>query len=96
MGVLDVSDSPDTKRRRIASGNQAEQIPHPQATPGYFPLSAEHMFGPLPIPVVNDDASRSLFPSNTTFCTADWVNNEIPADRFGYDVVVACVRNELQ
>lgn len=57
----------------------------------YFPVSCEHMFGPLPVPDVaslgRDGADQ--FPHNVSFRTADWIKNEIPEDSDGYDVVVA-------
>jgi len=31
------------------------------------------------------------FPDNVRFIQADWVNEEIPDDRDGYDVILACV-----
>ncbi|KAH9942583.1 Bicoid-interacting protein 3-domain-containing protein [Amylocystis lapponica] len=59
--------------------------------PDYFPMSCEHMFGPLPIPAAapaSNSASHE-FPHNITFRTADWVRDEIPEDTEGYDVVLA-------
>ena len=58
----------------------------------YFPASFEHMFGPLPIPSSRacKDATDT-FPHNVAFRSADWVNEEIPEDAEGYNVVVAYV-----
>ncbi|KAH8106035.1 Bicoid-interacting protein 3-domain-containing protein [Cristinia sonorae] len=58
----------------------------------YFPASCEHMFGPLPIPPLEDsacEAASTTFPHNVSFQTADWVHQQISEDTEGYDVVVA-------
>jgi 7SK snRNA methylphosphate capping enzyme len=55
------------------------------------------MFGPLPIPPSTDastaaldwDVSENAFPHNVSFRRADWVNECIPEDEAGYDVIVA-------
>jgi 7SK snRNA methylphosphate capping enzyme len=63
------------------------------------------MFGPLPIlPTSNSSAdtggatttttldsatSENAFPHNVSFRRADWVNEPIPEDEAGYDVIVA-------
>jgi 7SK snRNA methylphosphate capping enzyme len=57
------------------------------------------MFGPLPIPPSRDsdagtspdsDVSQSAsFPHNVSFRRADWVNERIPEDEAGYDVIIA-------
>lgn len=59
-------------------------------TPGYFPASFEHSFGPLSIPPF-ELRGKHVFPHNISFRAADWVNNEIPEDREGYDIVIAWV-----
>jgi hypothetical protein len=59
----------------------------PVGEPDYFPASCAHSLGPLPIP----RSSPDLFPHNVSFRTADWVNQTIPEDEVGYDVVIACV-----
>lgn len=43
----------------------------------YFPLSMEHMFGPMPIPPPKTVGiqGQALFPHNITFYTADWTTN---------------------
>ncbi|KAJ7636951.1 Bicoid-interacting protein 3-domain-containing protein [Roridomyces roridus] len=51
----------------------------------YFPASCAHSLGPLPIP----QSSPDVFPHNISFRTADWVNEAIPEDATGYDVVLA-------
>ncbi|KAI0751536.1 Bin3-domain-containing protein [Daedaleopsis nitida] len=63
----------------------------PDSQVDYFPASFEHMFGPLPIPDAANHQSdvADAFPHNVSFRTADWVNNAIPEDADGYDVVVA-------
>jgi 7SK snRNA methylphosphate capping enzyme len=53
----------------------------------FFPVSCEHMFGPLPIP--SQISNMDIFPHNVTFRTADWVNTEIAEDVEGYDAVLA-------
>lgn len=58
----------------------------------YFPASCEHMFGPLPIPPMQDKDEAETgdkFPHNVTFQTADWMRQSIHEDTEGYDVVVA-------
>jgi 7SK snRNA methylphosphate capping enzyme len=55
------------------------------------------MFGPLPIPpadadttpVLDPGVSENEFPHNISFRRADWVNERIPEDEAGYDVIVA-------
>ena len=50
------------------------------------------MFGPLPIPPTDTvplDASKHNFPHNITFRRADWVNEIIPEDEAGYEVIIA-------
>ncbi len=49
------------------------------------------MFGPLPIPpdTLCSDAAKHKFPHNITFRRADWVNERIPEDEAGYDVIIA-------
>jgi 7SK snRNA methylphosphate capping enzyme len=51
------------------------------------------MFGPLPIPstdtsILDSDISDDEFPHNVSFRRADWVNERIPEDEAGYDVIV--------
>jgi 7SK snRNA methylphosphate capping enzyme len=60
----------------------------------YFPMSCEHSFGPLPIP--SRTSTSPTFPYNVSFRTADWVEDEIPEDKDGYDVVLASVRYPCQ
>ena len=52
------------------------------------------MFGPLPIPPTDSSAldsgfSDSQFPHNVSFRRADWVNEPIPEDEAGFDVILA-------
>ena len=50
------------------------------------------MFGPLSIPPTDMqplNASEHKFPHNITFRRADWVNEHIPEDETGYDVIIA-------
>jgi 7SK snRNA methylphosphate capping enzyme len=49
------------------------------------------MFGPLPIPPTTFESgvSDNKFPHNISFRCADWVNERIPEDEAGYDVIVA-------
>lgn len=60
------------------------------------------MFGPLPIPPSGDSdtgtdagtsldlhVSRDAFPHNVSFRRADWVNERIPEDEAGHDVIIA-------
>ena len=76
--------------------------PHPPPPPpeaDYFPASCQHMFGPLPIPPtpssteidIRFDAGvpENAFPHNVSFRRADWVNERIPEDEPGYDVILA-------
>lgn len=63
----------------------------------YFPASCQHMFGPLPIPpsgtemsvAPDSGVSENAFPHNVSFRRADWVNERIPEDEAGYDVILA-------
>ncbi|KAF8217752.1 Bin3-domain-containing protein [Mycena galopus ATCC 62051] len=63
------------KRRRVEPIGESD----------YFPASCAHSHGPLPIP----PSAPELFPHNISFRTADWVNDTIPEDEGGYDVVLA-------
>lgn len=56
-------------------------------TPSYFPASFEHTFGPVSIPP-SQNRGRDFFPHNVSFRTADWVEDEIPGDKDGYDVIL--------
>jgi len=56
------------------------------------------MFGPLPIPPTPSstetgirlaDVPENAFPHNVSFRRADWVNERIPKDEPGYDVILA-------
>jgi 7SK snRNA methylphosphate capping enzyme len=56
------------------------------------------MFGPLPIPpsgtemsttTLDSGVSENAFPHNVSFRRADWVNERIPEDETGYDVILA-------
>ena len=52
------------------------------------------MFGPLPIRPADTSTfelgvSDDKFPHNISFRRADWVNESIPEDEAGYDVIVA-------
>ncbi|KAL4249119.1 RNA methyltransferase [Abortiporus biennis] len=60
--------------------------------PDYFPVSCEHMFGPLPIPfrpVQGTSSDSDKFPHNVVFQTADWVSSGVTDDQAKYNVVVA-------
>jgi len=46
------------------------------------------MFGPLPIPP-STSQTKTVFPHNISFRTADWVNKGIVEDTELYDVVLA-------
>jgi 7SK snRNA methylphosphate capping enzyme len=85
------------KRKRVPH----QPVP-PPAPPeaDHFPASCQHMFGPLPIPPSGDsntgtgtsldlDVSQSAFPHNVSFRRADWVNERIPEDEAGHDVIIA-------
>jgi 7SK snRNA methylphosphate capping enzyme len=50
------------------------------------------MFGPLPIPptdIPDLGIPENEFPHNVSFRRADWVNERIPEDDAGYDVIIA-------
>ncbi|KAI9507518.1 Bicoid-interacting protein 3-domain-containing protein [Russula earlei] len=74
--------------------SKRERAPVPASPPvaDYFPASCQHMFGPLPIPAADTldfDISENTFPHNISFRRADWVNESIPEDDGGYNVIVA-------
>ncbi|KAH9959527.1 S-adenosyl-L-methionine-dependent methyltransferase [Lactifluus volemus] len=50
--------------------------PPAQPTADHFPASCQHMF-------------ENEFPHNVSFRRADWVNERIPEDDAGYDVIIA-------
>ncbi|KAH8977135.1 Bin3-domain-containing protein [Lactarius akahatsu] len=77
-----------------ASRIKRKRTPLPPKPPvaDYFPASCQHMFGPLPIPhtdTPHSDTANHKFPHNITFRRADWVNECIPEDEAGYDVIIA-------
>ena len=81
------------KRKRVPGSDLADRS---APIPGYFPESLASTFGHLPIPPSTRE-TQEKFPHNLTFRTADWLNQGIPEDDTGYDVVVAFVlSNELQ
>jgi 7SK snRNA methylphosphate capping enzyme len=86
QGPSDFSAEKQNKRRREPSPTILNSHAGHQAD--YFPASCEHMFGPLPIPPSANKEDHS-FPHNVLFRTADWVQDEIPEDAEGYDVVIA-------
>ncbi|KAI0722239.1 Bin3-domain-containing protein [Cerioporus squamosus] len=91
----DATHSDRRKRRRISHperepGDEGVNRSNSAGSADYFPVSCEHMFGPLPIiDVAAPGNDAEAFPHNVSFRTADWVDNEIPEDSEGYDVVVA-------
>ena len=72
-------------------------LPPPLPEANYFPASCQHMFGPLPIPpsstetsiMLDSGVSEIAFPHNVSFRCTDWVNECIPEDDMGYDVILA-------
>ncbi|KAH8982745.1 Bicoid-interacting protein 3-domain-containing protein [Lactarius hatsudake] len=76
-----------------ASRIKRKRSPPPPKPPvvDYFPASCQHTFGPLPIPPTDTFHSDTAnhFPHNITFRRADWVNECIPEDEAGYDVIIA-------
>lgn len=76
------TESPNKRRKRAELLSNALRL-------DYFPVSCEHMSGPLPIPPQSTKTGE--FPYNVTFRAADWVSAEIAEDAEGYDVVVAWV-----
>lgn len=83
----DLSRTPSAKRKRTSGLNSADGS---APIPGYFPESLASTFGHLPIPPSTQE-TQDKFPHNLTFRTADWLNQGIPEDDAGYDVVVAFV-----
>jgi hypothetical protein len=79
-----------SKKRKRESESESSDVVRSAVVsrPDYFPASFEHTFGPLPIPP-RQTRGQHVFPHNLTFRTADWVENEIPEDADGYDVVIA-------
>jgi len=71
-------------------------LPPPPPEADYFPASCQHMFSPLPIPpsstktaiTLNSGVSKNAFPHNVSFRRADWVNEHIPKDNVGYDIIL--------
>lgn len=77
------------------SQSECEETATDTSLGNYFPASFEHMFGPLPIPAARISKDAIVFPHNVTFRTADWVEEEIPDNAEGYDVVVAYVWSRM-
>lgn len=89
----DLSGTPSVKRKRASGSNSADGS---APVPGYFPESLASTFGHLPIPPSTQE-TQDKFPHNLSFRTADWLNQRIPEDDSGYDIVVAfVVSNQLQ
>jgi len=83
----DLSRAPSAKRKHVLELDPTnESAPVPE----YFPESLASTFGHLPIPPSTQD-TQDKFPHNLTFRTADWLNQIIPEDDAGYDVVIAFV-----
>ncbi|THH12491.1 hypothetical protein EW146_g7645 [Bondarzewia mesenterica] len=80
------SQRPSKKRKRGESSETSSKKP---LIANYFPISCQHMFGPLPIPPSDIMGGADSFPHNVSFRRADWVNEVIPEDTDGYDVVFA-------
>ena len=80
----DLSRAHATKRKRTPGSDPANGS---APTPEYFPESLASTFGHLPIP----PSTQDKFPHNLTFRTADWLNQGIPEDDTGYDVIIAFV-----
>ncbi|KAN0126478.1 Bicoid-interacting protein 3 (Bin3) domain containing protein [Russula decolorans] len=77
------------KRKRTS-----HPTPPPPNAAAYFPASCQHMFGPLPTPPTDTSTfesgiSDNKFPHNISFRHADWVNERVPEDEAGYDVILA-------
>ncbi|KAH9031972.1 Bicoid-interacting protein 3-domain-containing protein [Lactarius hengduanensis] len=86
--------APFSESSSSASRTKRKRSPLPPKPPvvDYFPASCQHMFGPLPIPptdTFHSDTANHKFPHNITFRRADWVNEYIPEDEAGYDVIIA-------
>ena len=80
----DLSRAHTAKRKRTPGSDPANgSAPIPE----YFPESLASTFGHLPIP----PSTQDKFPHNLTFRTADWLNQGIPEDDTGYDVIIAFV-----
>ncbi|KAG8983186.1 hypothetical protein FRB90_006240 [Tulasnella sp. 427] len=73
--------------RMELEGSLAEDRPQ-SAEESHFPLSMIHSFGPLPLSLA-DETPETLFPRNVIFRAKDWVENSIPEDEKGYDVILA-------
>ncbi|KAI9447597.1 Bicoid-interacting protein 3-domain-containing protein [Lactarius indigo] len=86
-----VSESSSSSNTSRTKRKRSPLLPKPPVV-DYFPASCQHMFGPLPIPptdTLHSDAPNHKFPHNITFRRADWVNERIPEDEAGYDVIIA-------
>lgn len=84
--------APDSHPSHLAS--DSEERPSKRAreetpiVPNHFPASFEHTYGPVSVPPY-ENTRKHLFPHNVSFRTADWVNEDVPEDQSGYDVVIA-------
>ncbi|KAJ6616474.1 Bin3-domain-containing protein [Mycena sp. CBHHK59/15] len=76
---------PDENVDAVPSSRKRKRVVDPVGETDYFPASCAHTLGPLPVP----RSAPHLFPHNVAFRTADWVNETIPEDEDGYDVVLA-------
>ncbi|KAF9523265.1 Bicoid-interacting protein 3-domain-containing protein [Crepidotus variabilis] len=71
----------------VESNANHDDEPIVRARPSYFPASCEHEFGSLPVPP-SQNRGKTNFPHNMGFRHANWVNEHIPEDKDGYDVVL--------
>ncbi|TFK49397.1 Bin3-domain-containing protein [Heliocybe sulcata] len=78
-------ESSDSRKRKRGAEEVSRAV---NTRHNYFPVSCEHMFGPLPIPAFQASESHK-FPHNVSFRAADWVEQSIPEDAEGYDAIVA-------
>jgi len=79
---VEITDTPgQSKKRKQDTECCAHQL-------DYFPVSCEHILGPLPIPP-SHNRGKHVFPHNVLFRTADWTTTHIPEDADYYDVVIA-------
>ncbi|KAJ6491307.1 Bicoid-interacting protein 3-domain-containing protein [Mycena vitilis] len=76
---------PNEESETVGPNRKRKRTVDPVGEPDYFPASCAHSLGPLPIP----RSAPESFPHNVSFRTADWVNEPVPEDEGGYDVVLA-------
>ncbi|KAF8318793.1 hypothetical protein DL93DRAFT_2075719 [Clavulina sp. PMI_390] len=69
------------RKREQDDHNSSRRVPRLRTDPFHFPISMQHLYGPLPVPTPRpepdeakeEDESSTSFPHNLSFRTEDWL-----------------------